>query len=502
MQIKGAGAMKRETILQRVCATLVVAIGVGIVWGIVAAWCGTVVDGWLRTPERVYERLEVTQNGTVINSSRYGPGYSEVTYRTLDGTTVEPGRDDRLTAATLTEPVRRRSLFEPGFGWGQSLSASDFRRPYAGWYLMRNRQRHGRAYFIGYDTSTRLPVGYISRSGFRHSLPPEEDWFDVGRERFRWGSGIAASTGHLTLNTPAYRNSPYADSPGIPNWLVYLIDGEQLLEIDLRERTVRTVEESPGMISIGILTEAISPAGDGVPRPGDAKTTTRLVLRARDRVVVMDPPADQRREFPLPESLRGEQLTAYSLPTGELLLAWTPDHRGPRDARLMWIGSDGKVLGEESPKLAFTRDHYSLQTQAMLIAGLAPVPLGWYLGAGVVAPLGQVAIGRAADYEAALATSLDVSWIALVIVTLVGCASAWLVWRWQRKYHRPATRVWCTFVFLFGLPALAAYWFEHRRTNLEACGDCGQLVPRDRDACAACEVPFPAPAQVGTEVFA
>jgi hypothetical protein len=62
--------------------------------------------------------------------------------------------------------------------------------------------------------------------------------------------------------------------------------------------------------------------------------------------------------------------------------------------------------------------------------------------------------------------------------------------------------VWTTIVLLFGWPAFLAYWIEHCRPKMESCGQCGNVVPRDRDACAACKALFPAPATVGTEIYA
>jgi urea transporter len=109
---------------------------------------------------------------------------------------------------------------------------------------------------------------------------------------------------------------------------------------------------------------------------------------------------------------------------------------------------------------------------------------------------------EAPTYAAAMAKVLEMVWPGLIIVTVIGCLSAWVVWRWQRKYFRPATRAWCTFAFLVGPPGVLAYWLEMHRTKLEACGECQKTVPRDRDACAACATPFPAPSLVGTEIFA
>jgi hypothetical protein len=89
-----------------------------------------------------------------------------------------------------------------------------------------------------------------------------------------------------------------------------------------------------------------------------------------------------------------------------------------------------------------------------------------------------------------------------VAVIVFGALLAWWTYRMQRNFRRPASGVWCAFVLLFGVPGFLAYWLEHRRPKMENCSKCGEIVPRDRDACAACDVLFPAPPRVGTEIFA
>ena len=79
---------------------------------------------------------------------------------------------------------------------------------------------------------------------------------------------------------------------------------------------------------------------------------------------------------------------------------------------------------------------------------------------------------------------------------------AWQTVKLQRKYHRPATRVWATFVFLLGLPGFLAYLVEQRRPKMEACPQCKENVPRDRSACASCHTEFLAPPRLGMEIFA
>jgi hypothetical protein len=133
---------------------------------------------------------------------------------------------------------------------------------------------------------------------------------------------------------------------------------------------------------------------------------------------------------------------------------------------------------------------------------VAPIPAGWATVLGLIAPVAMLQEYKATSYVDALAQGLSFAGLPFVIVILTGALLAWLTLRLQRKYRRSASGVWATFIFLCGLPGFLAYLIEHRRPKLEACPQCGEIVPRDRDACAACNAEFPPPAPVGTEIFA
>jgi hypothetical protein len=140
--------------------------------------------------------------------------------------------------------------------------------------------------------------------------------------------------------------------------------------------------------------------------------------------------------------------------------------------------------------------------EARISGALAmPVPIGFVLGI-VLGSLTLMQSSQAPTFLAAVTSSLDIGWLGLVAAPVLGAILAWWTYRLQRKYHRPATGVWCAFVLLLGLPGFLSYWIEHRRPKLEACGECGTIVPRDREACAACRTEFAPPRRLGTEIFA
>lgn len=70
------------------------------------------------------------------------------------------------------------------------------------------------------------------------------------------------------------------------------------------------------------------------------------------------------------------------------------------------------------------------------------------------------------------------------------------------RFGMPYPRTWTVFVFHLGLPGLCGLLFHRRWPVREPCPSCGQLSPRDRDACFDCREPFPVPSPKGVEVFA
>jgi hypothetical protein len=505
----------------RVAATLVVAIGLQVAWGVFLAWGSAMVYAMWQSRNQYYETLGIALDGTPVISSRSYSNSLDWSYRSLDGKPLPNQKDDEfLTPANLVEPIKPPRLYETPKSWPERVAGiSDQQRTPTAWYVVRDDRPEGRCYLVGFDEKSKLLVGYIGRNGFRRTIPPEDEWFDLGRHTLMWGSGAIASTypmqsGGLAIN---YGPSTAVDQR-LPHWLLFLIDGNKLLEIDLIERSVRTIFESNGLVSVATLREPLpavrldanedaddeeKTTGPVLDANNDNDTTsvirqvTKLALRTTDRIVILDPPTGAQSQFSLPESVREKTLQIYSAGGEQLIVQWTYNYYEPH---LMWLKSDGTVAREEKVTLASYPDS---GTEALIVAvAAAPVPIGWMSVFFAVAPIETLRTRQASTFTEAVAHNLEPTWPALIAVIAVGVALAAWTYRLQRKYHRPATGIWCMFVFLWGAFGFLAYWFEHRRPKLEPCRECGQIVPRDRDACAACKTPFPAPTLVGTEIFA
>jgi hypothetical protein len=111
---------------------------------------------------------------------------------------------------------------------------------------------------------------------------------------------------------------------------------------------------------------------------------------------------------------------------------------------------------------------------------------------------------KAASYPEALVLALGEYRKALLIAQGIAVVFAILCYLRQRRYavNRVEAIVWPLFVLAFGLPGWIGYRFGRSWPIVESCTDCSARVPRDREVCPTCEVAFPSPALVGTEVFA
>lgn len=503
-QIKKAGGLGR-----RMASAFVVALGVAVAWGVVGGWVGSTISSWVSPPLYfVSESFAVMRDGTPVIESHAPDDYQDVSYRKLNGEEIQLPEGKSLGSqflgpASLANAIRPPRFFAVPLVWGQTLSATTFGRPRSDWFLLRDTATEGRGYFIGYDAVSKKPIGFIGRAGFRHGVPAQDEWFDLGV-----GTGYempATSRQRLAVNSPAWQNS-VDDYFNLPAWFVYVMDGDRLQEVDLRERTVRQVLEIPGLCSIGILGEERPEAPTDADTPYEKWAVSRLVARADDRLIMVDLQGSENRVFPLPESLRERSLSVYSLRSGELLLNW--DTWNPREAgemnphHMAVLNQEGKIQHEEAFRLA-ADDHRQNPSPAFsLVMGMiTPIPLGWGSTMFGIGPVFMANEHAEPTIAAALSWILERFWPGLVLVLAIGCLSAWLTYRWQRQYFRPHTGAWCTFAFLLGLPGVVAYWLEMSRGNLEACDECHTTVPRDRQACAACERPFAAAPLVGTEIF-
>jgi hypothetical protein len=429
---------------------------------------------------------------------------------------------------------------------GRMLGGTDGRRPPAAWYLIRDRAQVGHCYFAGFDALSKLPVGFIGRDGFQGSLPAVDAQFALPDTNQLLWSYIATTQGFqqgIVYDHGIYERGPMA------GWRVYLIEADKLWDVDLRQRSARKLQDFSDLVSIS-LTTTLKPIVDSLPAPDKAaadkhatpfrlaaatqeilfdtfqeipptgtfqpipptaaaasnepepKYAGVLALRTDDKIMMYNPVTGGQRDFVIPEQIRSAQMDVAWIAPEKLLLQTQPGYwNGGAIKKLWWIDTTGKIDREVELKLAGWRPETPRQA-AWRNFSIAQVPIAWLFGVLVVAPLVMLQNHSAPNYISALTETFHVTWIPLVLVLALAAVFAWLTIRLQHKYRRPWTRAWAAFVFLLGPAGFIAYLLQNRRPKLEACAECGEVVPRNRDACAACSTPFPAPPRVGTEIYA
>jgi hypothetical protein len=516
----------------RLVSAVVIAAGLAVAWAACVGWSGMLIGKWLPGDARTSESLSVAAGGTPLIRSETAPSYLDLRYRTLDGKPWDPKGQTLIYGRSMVGPQQPPGLIRFPKPWSRRIGGmGDGQSPPTVWFFVDDVLGDGKGYFVGFDARSKLVVGYIGRKGRRPTLPPQADWFGGDRPL---GRGLA-STGYVEYGYYPQLYDNYDPPNRIPQWFIYLVSDSEIAEVDLREGDVRSVFEHAGLLDVTIAYEAIrvpkplevqdsvdtgfmhgtiqhvafnaqdSPVAESPAIARDNnwewKLVPRLLIRTVDAVHVTDPSTAAMRKFTIPEKYRRDELSVYLVQPNQLLLSvYRGRWRGGSVRELTWIAEDGSIQRQERLELG-GRVPPSTREEAWRASLLAPIPVGWLFGITLGVPLHYVQMHRAPDFASGLLMTLTAAWPPMLIVLTVAALLAWHVSRRHRKYFFPHAGVWAAFVFLFGPVGLAAYWLEHRRQKCEPCGQCGTIVPRDHDACAACGTLFPEPALLGTEIL-
>jgi hypothetical protein len=484
---------KPSGIVRPIGLALVLAIGFGTVFALVVVWGASIWQS-LHVTHSSYENLIVREDGTpLIQRTTYDRYQQVVALRALDGSQVAPSgmANDSLTGAGLG--TGRQNVHFPLPGNARIVEFADPQSPPIYWYFIHDGARDGRGYFVGYNSRNKLCVGFVGRNGFCSEEPPVEQWIPMDGAKMATRTGFSRS---IRFDSRNGTDHVLAYSP----YHIAMISGNQLIEVDLRERSVTTLLKSADVMSMGMLTTApISKAGE---ENRHADLREKRAVRTADRVFVLDASEKLSSTYVIPEALRDEDFTLYELSGGTALVTV---NRRLLDARqreeLSWIDTSGKVLRQEGVLLDGGSSHSAARDtwQAILFV---PSPFVATLIVMLVPTSEYLTSGLAPDYSSALLQVLSVVWPSVLVLSLLSAALAWYCYRRNRRYYQVASALWFVFVFLAGVPGLVGYLFHRRWPVLEKCPACGQSVPRDREACAKCGAAFPVPEPKGCEVFA
>lgn len=491
--------MKLPSTLRLIASAVIVGAGMAIIWGFGFAALMPLVE--TNEPGDL-EELVVDAEGTPYIKVRIRGEYENLEFRTLDGQRVELSNNNTYYPTPMNGPYRAPRFAEYPIAWQSRIAGiSGVEKPPVSWAMLRDAQRPGRVYFIGHNPESNQVVGYIARNGFRTSLPPRDELFDIGDLTFDYDSDAYASTGYVSTGSLGgrYSETGFTEENVLQPWLIYLRDGDSIQEINLRSRDVRLVKEIDNFVGISV------PSPAELDRRGQRgqKPESRLMVRTQDHFVLVDAFTGTEQRFAIPEELKAKSLGVNTVGTDQLLLHV---NRGKWErgnvTELLTLNASGEVQNQETVRLVWSRNSQDSPYFALIPAAIVPTLFGWLGGIFLVAPLVQLQNHDVATFAEGVKVAWDVAWMGLVPVFLVSFSLTAIVYRWQRKYSRPNTALWTAFVFLTTLPGFLAYWVMHRREPLGACQYCSASIPLDRDRCAKCAAPLPEPKLLGTEIFA
>jgi hypothetical protein len=493
---------KRSPLAVSLGLALLLALGIGVAWAAVVAFRGSMVDDWL-SRDREYRNVQVLFDGTPMVWS-YLPGdYSARVWHTLDGKKIP---DEDRAMGTLPGgylPGLRQYWEVPRIlSWHQRLAIlSDYRDRPTYWFFIHSGMWDGSGYFEGFDSKSKLRVGYLGTAGFRDDVPPPDQRFEADGRALACGAAMTGASGQSDIfYGPVVYSDVYSERLGerAPPWASFMVSADRIVRLDVRTGKSEKIMEIPGAYALRLVRRASSPAEEKKrtvwePRP------LLLAVRTADRLIIADTSGKELERYAIPEPLRARSTSFYLLNDRTVLAETTRFHEGGDFvADLRWFDSSARVLRQETVVVREASVLGKPAAEKWVMSAVVPVPIV-LAGAVVVNAFQDDSHSAFAD---ALADSWSEMWLAVLLVAVVAIVLAALCYRRQRRYSLPWTPVWVALVFLTGVPGMLGYLFHRRWPVLEPCPTCEKAAPRDREACAHCRAEFARPAPKGTEVFA
>lgn len=466
---------------------LIVTLGITAMWGFlvilgVAQW----ETSTLR--RRTVESLAIRIDGEpLINRYRFDGTYEQLPYRTLDGEEVST-RAQLAPSASFSAGSEVRAWWSGPIPWSERLLSANYGGP---WYVIRDDAVEGRAYLASFDEHSRLPIDYVSRDGFSATPPPPEQQFDVGLA-FAYGSNRIAG---VALSGTYYSGVRVAGeySASTPSYCLYVLDNDNLFEINLRTRSLRKLATIPGAFLLRIMEvpqaiagidaerqEQIQKAAEEQSFVPEIARASRLVVRTADSLLIVDPKVEERIEVVLPDGLQGKDFTAYALNDQRFLLQRTTRKPGEAASHLTWIDAAGAI--QRTADVSIREPAQSVVVGAFIAALLTAAPLAFGAIMFLFAPLKM----NGSTYDGSILQLLADVWPIALVLVLASLAGAYFVYRWHRENDRPHPLRWAIATFLLGVPGFIAYLFLHDRPS----------------AAHARRVPLPTLTVTGIEIFA
>lgn len=241
--------------------------GVAVLWGFGAIWGISTYESRMRQG-MTYEDLQVDAQGDAwiqvhqYNNRGFEAPQEKLPYRTLEGEPIEvPEHDFWLSECSLSYPTSSiwRAAELQG-NWRRRVSKiADSGQEH--WYLVHNGAdaEAGRAYLVGYDLRTKMPVGYCTRQGFRAEMPAEEQWFRLD------GRAVSLGGNHAVISL---QRDPKIALATLDGWF----------EFTVKQRLFRTIDDTQPYFSVGICKIPMSIPGSAYENLSDDE---KAVLKAQ-----------------------------------------------------------------------------------------------------------------------------------------------------------------------------------------------------------------------------
>jgi hypothetical protein len=486
---------------------LVLAIGFGGVWMTLAGWLASTV---LVTQSGVYQSLVYSAQGEPFIQTYDPRNYLNRSYRGLDG---QPRQlDDHAwlpgtTAAGIPQPA----WAAPADGWqGRIVPLSDGTSPATFWYFMQDATEHGSAYLVGYDSVSRRQVGYLDATGF-HADAPRQAFHAPNHSSTSALLSIASSQGiygYADIREPTYYNQP--GNTVFPGWRVYVIDGDRLLEVDLRQRNKppRELLKHEGLLSVQI-SGGYQPGATPVDQwqqnnpQATPQQSQALIVSSPREIIVYAPAEGEPQVYPRPAELVGKAVNVYRPVDGGLIMEYTNYTSDPETPPVSVYTYDAEGQLAETRQVSLSRG--TPTSSGVAAAGMtlaAPVPALAVFFIAVPLPLNRMYYDDSLSYGAALQKSVEEMGVYPAIAIALSIALAWACYRRQRRYGERVVVPWVVLILLLGLPGYVGYRWHRRWPLRRTCPTCNMPSPQNRSECLDCGADWPRPDAKGIEVYA
>jgi hypothetical protein len=488
------------SLFRQVLQAATLATGFGALWFLLSLWLDTAIQDARLGPQSTWppsEDFVVMSDGTPLIRSTPWQDYGHPAYRDLAGLAREVrDRNDLVSGVYLAGAKGTPGFFAARPEWQHRVKPfADDREPGINWFFVHDGRPEGAGYFVAYERDSKRRVGYIGLAGFRSQSVPVDEWIPV-RSPLVMGFEQWSSAPIWIYSGRRWGVKP--NNTDLPPHLVYVPSGNQLRQVDLATRTVRTVFETPESIdSLGIPT--LGSFGTGAP-----SNERPILVRSGPTIYILNRKHENKRAFTIPtEAGRRSDVSWYDTADGQAWAevsrpGWAADKSEPRV--VYRFAGDGTI--RDRFELTLQSGVFELRQRqlAMALPFLLPVPVMLL----VVEPLVVSAADQAPNNRAAIRAMTTQAWLVSTAVVVLASILAAAAWRKSRSFGLSQREqiAWVVFILFCGVPGYVGYLLHRRWPVRQQCPNCQVQSPRDRPACAECGTAFPEPALKGIEIFA